>query len=368
MKRESVISYQLSGAGTDHRSPITDNSHSRTRTRAFTLPKQRGRSCGFTLAEMLVSIAVLTLVVVFVAQLTKSAVTITTLGHKRMDADSQARQFFDRMAVDFNQMLTRNDVSYFLKAADGVTNNMTTGSSSVGMNDRMAFFSGGPGYLASTQQSYPSNLGLVAYRVNAAYPGSVYYNIGTYPRLYNRVERMGKGLNLNGAYSGAIAPIAFANNLIPMTIAGVWPAATDPAKYLDQGETTTDYEVAGPQVFRLEYYYLTNASPPTLVAYPSGWTTVNSINIKDVKAIIVAIATIDPRSRAILDNSQTVPAPNDNITKLAGRLVDFDSSTMGTPGQLVTNWQSRLNGITDMPRTAIQNVRLYERYFYLNQW
>ena len=96
----------------------------------------------------------------------------------------------------------------------------------------------------------------------------------------------------------------------------------------------------------------------------------NSINIKDVKAIVVAIATIDPRSRAILDNSQTVPAPNDNITKLAGRLVDFDLSNGGTwtPGQLVTIWQSRLNGITEMPRTAIQNVRLYERYFYLNQW
>ena len=184
---------------------------------------------------------------------------------------------------------------------------------------------------------------------------------------------MGKGLNLNGAYSGSKPPIVFTNSAIPMTIAGVWPAATS-ASQCDCSPappctcTTGDYEVAGPDIFRLEYYYLTNASPPQLVAYPSGWATVNSINIKDVKAIIVAIATIDPRSRAILDNSQTVPAPNDNVTKLAGRLVDFDSSTMGTPGQLVTNWQSRLNGITDMPRAAIQNVRLYERYFYLNQW
>src|SRR5437773_4069248 len=151
MRRESVISYQLSGAGADNRSPITGNSRSRTQTRGFTLPKQRGRSCGFTLAEMLVSIAVLALVVVFVAQLVNSAATISTLGHKRMDADSQARQFFDRMAVDFDQMLTRNDVSYFLKAGDGVATNMT-GSASTGINDRMAFFSAGPGYLASTQQ------------------------------------------------------------------------------------------------------------------------------------------------------------------------------------------------------------------------
>src|SRR5437773_7946380 len=107
--------------------------------------------CAFTLAEMLVSIAVLALIVAFVTQLVNSAATISTLGHKRMDADSQARQLFDRMAVDLNQMLTRNDVSYFLKAADGVATNMT-GTSSTGMNDRMAFFSAGPGYLASTQQ------------------------------------------------------------------------------------------------------------------------------------------------------------------------------------------------------------------------
>ena len=177
----------------------------RRRTCHAVAPRLRGVG-GFTLAEMLVSIAVLALVVVFVAQLVNSAATISTLGHKRMDADSQARQFFDRMAVDFNQMLTRNDVSYFLKAADGVATNMT-GTASTGINDRMAFFSAGPGYLASTQQSYPSNLGLVSYRVNAAYPGSLYYNAGTYPRLYNRVERMGKGLNLNGAYTGSFTPM-----------------------------------------------------------------------------------------------------------------------------------------------------------------
>src|SRR5436190_22375791 len=63
---------------------------------AVTLPRQRGRSCGpchavafvtcrslreggFTLAEMLVSIAILALIVVFVAQLVKSAAIITTL-------------------------------------------------------------------------------------------------------------------------------------------------------------------------------------------------------------------------------------------------------------------------------------------------
>ena len=50
------------------------------------------------------------------AQLLKSAVTITTLGHKQMDADSQARQLLDRMAIDFAQMVKRSDVDYYVKS------------------------------------------------------------------------------------------------------------------------------------------------------------------------------------------------------------------------------------------------------------
>src|SRR6266496_5595065 len=72
--------------------------------------KQRGRSRGFTLAELLVTVGVLVLLVLLFTQLLNSAATITTLGHKQMDADSQARQLLDRMAIDFAQMVKRSDV------------------------------------------------------------------------------------------------------------------------------------------------------------------------------------------------------------------------------------------------------------------
>ena len=52
-----------------------------------------------------------------------------------MDADSQARQLLDRMAIDFDQMLKRSDISYYVK----------TGSTQPG-NDQIAFFSAVPGY------------------------------------------------------------------------------------------------------------------------------------------------------------------------------------------------------------------------------
>jgi len=173
------------------------------------------------------------------------------------------------------------------------------------------------------------------------------------------VERMGKGLNLNGAYAGSITPLVFLDNAATptTTILSIWPNATSATA------TDTDYKPIGPNVFRLEYYFLTSASPPTLVAYPTSsfkvptldWSTVDKINIKDVSAIVVAIAAIDPRSRAILTNAQ--------MTTLIGLLPDYTTGMV--PGQLLAAWQTALDGAT--PRQAIQGVRLYERYFYLNQ-
>src|SRR5438128_8758654 len=79
--------------------------------------QSRGYSAGFTLAELVVSVGVLVLLVFLATQLLKSAATVTTLGHKQMDADSQSRQLLDRMAIDFAQMVKRSDVDYYLKSS-----------------------------------------------------------------------------------------------------------------------------------------------------------------------------------------------------------------------------------------------------------
>src|SRR5438046_8558213 len=70
---------------------------------------------GFTLAELLITIGVLVLLVLLFTQLLNSAATVTTLGHKQMDADSQARELFDRMAIDVAQMVKRSDLDFFAK-------------------------------------------------------------------------------------------------------------------------------------------------------------------------------------------------------------------------------------------------------------
>jgi hypothetical protein len=94
--------------------------------------------------------------------------------------------------------------------------------------------------------------------------------------------------------------------------------------------------------------------------------------LKDVSAIIVDIAGVDPKSRVLLDNSAQVSPPNDNITLLVGSLSDYGGQG---PGGLLAQWRTTLDnviatgqiGTVSVPRPAIQGVRLHERYFYLNQ-
>src|SRR6266478_5558883 len=220
------------------------------RSQATRLPLQRSRVGAFTLAELLVTMGVLVLLVFLFTQLLTGAATIITLGHKRMDADSEARQVFDRMALDFAQMVKRNDVDYFAK--NTVAPNSVGGP--MNGNDQIAFYSSAPGYYPATGSQSP--VSLVAYRVNSDSTSS----------SYNKLERLGKGLVWN-AVSTTDTPVVF----IPIPVAsplslGDVPTQTptptptpaaNPA-WPQAGNMAPDasYEVIGPQVFRFEYYYL----------------------------------------------------------------------------------------------------------------
>lgn len=285
------------------------------------------RRHAFTLAEMLVAISVMVVLVLLITRLINSATIITTLGNKRMDADSHARPLFDRMALDFAQIVKRSDVSYYLKNS----------SASMSGNDLMAFYSGVQGYNSAATSPFS----VVAYRINSDSTNSV---------AYNRLERMGKGLTWNGV-SASDAPIVF----LPQTIDSVWPSVTSGTNYDDPNPTKTTYETIGPQVFRFEYYYLERATG-ALIEYPTAWTSSSTVAIKDVAAIVVAIAVIDPKSRVLLNDSQ--------IAAIATSLPDY-SAGWG-PGDLLARWQSVLDGTT-LPRPAISGIRVYERYFYLSR-
>jgi prepilin-type N-terminal cleavage/methylation domain-containing protein len=269
---------------------------------------------GFTLAEMLVSVAVLTLLVLFLSRLFSSAASVTTASNKHIDCDLQARQLFDRMATDFAQIVKRRDVDYYIKS------NLDTETG----NDRIAFFSQTPGYYPSSGSQSPTSL--VAYRVNS----------DSSSPSFNKMERMGKGLLWNGV-STTNTPLIFGLT----TIINNWPSATD------SGSSDPDYETIGPQVFRFEYFYFLKDG--TLGVIPG------APGLQDVAAISVCIAVVDPKSKVLLSNSQ--------LSTLAGRMDDF--STSMRPGDLLAQWQTALDDTNDMPRAGISAIRSYQHSFHL---
>ena len=273
---------------------------------------------------MLVAISVLALLVLLVTQLVNNAASITTLGNQRMDADSQVRPLFERMALDFAQLIKRSDVSYYAKTAE----------TSMPGNDLLGFYSAVQGYFPTT----PSPISVIAYRVNSDSSNAA---------AHNCLERMGKGLDWNGA-SPTNIPVVF----LPLTLHGTWPSVASSSAYDDPDPTRRTYEIVGPQVFRFEYYFLEKTTG-TLVPYPAAWTSLPAIAPKDVAAIVVAIAVLDPRSKVLLSNSQ--------IAALGESLPDYGSGW--GPGELLARWQSALDSITNVPRPAISGIRLYERSF-----
>lgn len=324
------------------------------------------RLAAFTLVELLVSVGVLVLLVLLATQLLNSAATITTLGHKQMDADSQARQLLDRMAIDFAQMLKRSDVDYYLKSSATAPSRRVLQPG----NDQIAFYSTVPGYYPTP--SYQSPLSVVAYRVNAQ----------------NKVERMGKGLVWNAVSPSytpiAFIPIALASPLPTPELPAPTPAPPTPAPAWPQAGNSNpdpDYEIVGPQVFRFEYCYLLRGG-----SNPAGGTTYSAMltdtpwdtritghtspnGMQDVSAIVVDIAVIDPKSKGLVTDAQ--------LTSLAGNLIDWGTTGcpncptapqwQTTPGLLRTLWRAAIDGNTSgLPRPVLSGIRLYERCFYLS--
>jgi len=330
---------------------------------ATRLPLQRRGAAGFTLAELLISVAVLVLLVLLASQLLNSAATVTVLGHKQMDADSQARQLLDRMAVDFAQMVKRSDVDYYAKSSASAPLRRVLQPG----NDQIAFYSNVPGYYPSGGSQSP--LSLVAYRV--------YYPSPTPNPCAdcNKLQRMGKGLlwNASTPSSGASLPSVV---FIPIPIASALsmgdlqtqtptPTPTPAASpyWLQAGNMATDldYETLGSQIFRFEYFYLLRSGAFSDIPWDTNAGHIGIDGMQDVSAIVVDIAVIDPKSKVLLTDSEiaTLTTPGN-----ANFLTDYSLGM--TPGQLRTQWQNTVNGIASLPRPALSGIRFYERYLYLS--
>jgi type II secretory pathway pseudopilin PulG len=346
----------------------------------------------FTLLELLVSMSILTLLIVFVAQLVSSASAVTTNSRKHMDADAQARLVFDRMAVDFGRIAKT-------KSADAVFyKNTASGTSAI--NDAMFFYSEGSGYWEGTATDFTnrSSSSLIGYRINSSL----------------QLERLGKMLSWdNSKYSpptcGGMVTLSYkAGSATPdpsSTILGNWiklGTTTGASNSAFADGTDGDYHVIGDQVYRMEILFLlTNGTisnkpilnPTTGTPTTSSGTGVgsrmydtstgtgyictsatvtngtvtnalwNRIGIQDVSAIIVALAILDNGSRKFVNNA----------SQMDSALLDPSNADLATnpPKLMAQTWDTAVNSTnfaskSGIPQAAASQVRIYQRTFYLN--
>src|SRR5438477_3142740 len=266
--------------------------------------KTRTSSAAFSLVEIMVAVAVLAILIVLTTQLMNSATGLTRVGVKHIDTDTQARAVLDRIGVDIAKMIKRTDLDYYIKQPAGYNghsqghgwgNRLKPGQLG---SDQFAVFTGVPGYYpadsAPVQQQSP--ISLVAYRINQS------PNAATYLQL----ERMAKGLLWNATRNGNNDPYPIV--FLPSTIAANWSAAVKNDNSVQS--TDADYETVGPQVFRMEYWYLLKNGTLTDVPWDKDarplQTTISSpisIGWPDVQAIAVAIAIIDQASRSLIPSA-----------------------------------------------------------------
>jgi hypothetical protein len=342
----------------------------------------------FTIVELLVSLFVLTIIILMVAQLMTSATAISRTGHKYMDTDTQARVVLDRMALDFAQMLKRTDVDYYVK---GPTNYTGHGNGhgwgrrpppGQQGSDQIAFFSQVPGYTPPAP-AVPGPISLVVYRIDQSTSADP---------AYLRLQRMGKRLIWNstppsGNDSNNPRPMAF----LPLTIgpstadaSGRWPTA------VSGSAADGDYETIGPGVFRLEYYYLLKNGRITDVPWdreirPNQTTLTDpeKIGLSDIESIAVTIAVIDPAGRALIDAASSISlldlaADLDDFATAPGRGVGgakkvgdmeyrwkgilFGDATATPPLPGIVNTGQTSTG-SRVPPEAVKAIRIYNRYF-----
>ena len=353
-------------------------------------------AAAFTLVELLVAMGVLILLLVMVTQIVTSASQATTQSGKHMDADTQARVLFDRMAVDFANLVNRSDVDSIFY----------TGSQATG-NDKIFFFSQAPAYYDSDVNTIDkSSVALVGYRVTDQNG-----DLGNSAPAYS-LERLGQGLTWEGIPSGSITSpgsMVFATGTSAInTLATAWKNEIGAAPTYTTG-TSTCYHVMADQVFRMEICFQVKevtasgttgavySNYPVAVATGTNTTTINSgtpsggksgdrwydtqnsraylctgansatavwrpNGLKDVVSIVVTIAILDNTSRKITGG---------NLSNLVTLFTDPTAADLAAAQLPAQTWQAALqtalkNNSAGIPKAAAGQIRIYQRHFYLN--
>lgn len=115
------------------------------------MKKDFARNHGFTLVEVLVSIAILTIILVMATQITISARDTTTTSQRFIDAERQVGRIFGQLQRDFDSMLVRNDIPWQFEKEEG--------------DDRLIFLTQRDGYSIDGGIAADRGISIAHYRV-----------------------------------------------------------------------------------------------------------------------------------------------------------------------------------------------------------
>lgn len=304
---------------------------------------------GFSLVELLAAMSILTLLAVIIAQITSAITHTTSLSYRAIDAASQARLAFDRLAMDLEGLVKRADIDFLAQNPAAAS----------GTDCLLQFLATVPS--AATSSSNNRGISVVSYEV------------APHADQQSRtcLLRSGKAIGWNSAAGTPSAGIiGLQNDGLPLAFTAAGFAPFQAAQ--------TDFDVLAEGVIRMvigfqlypdnQPFRLADAttgtargqivySPPlrTLTSPTSG-ASADYIDTARIGALVVGIAALDTRTLRMLNASQTAALAN------AFPL----PSAPASPLQAWSKLAERAAGdaaLSAVPVAARQAVRVFERYY-----
>jgi prepilin-type N-terminal cleavage/methylation domain-containing protein len=312
---------------------------------------QLGDENGFTLVEILVALAVLSLIVLVIAQIFSASSTAISQNSKNINALDASEAVLQQIGLDISRMVLRNDVDYsFVKNASGTTGNLPG-------NDLLSFYARTTGFSSTTQAPSTGTLrplSVVGYQV--------VQNSTT-----NLLELDYGALQVGWDDTGNNPP-----GSSPFTLTSATQLLSTPntLPLIPSSGTTSLFTTLAPEVVRMEICFVLNNDPvttdttpklltPTAPIYvPYTSTTQNPAAvpypIQNVAGILVGIVVIDPKSRLMLPSGVDLKVAQVFPDAVANQ----DLLSLWTPKNTITKLEA-----IGVPATAAAGVRIYQKYF-----
>lgn len=263
---------------------------------------QSRKNRGFTLMELMVTMAILTVILTMALQVTDSTRTSIRVSEAKSMNDAAARKVFDQMKMDFSQMMVREDARIEFETQDG--------------NDEFAFLAHSRG-LTSGSSAGERMASLVSYQL-------------TYDSVRGfELMRGTLGHDFASASTDSL-------NLNPDRLFQTIPA--------------DNLQALSKNILRLEVEYLVQGvSSITRETVPPKTS-------ENLKGVIVTLVTLDDRGRRTVGVNR--------LQTLASKFPDAPGSGADTLKRWSTiRDEMAKSGFSGLPKDSLQSVRCYQRTF-----